>query len=204
MDAIGRRLWQLKSTGIVLEQCLDIGAYRGQFTSVVKALYPACKVQQFEADERQRSYIPFAKFVLLGDADREAIFYTLPEHTCTTGSSVFVENTLHYAKPIQLTLPMKTLDAVADYSGDWSKGLVKMDTQGSELMILKGATKLLAKRPRFFLIECSVQPYNVGAPLINEVISAMKDYGYTIKDFWDMSYDQQGSLLQTDILFEAT
>jgi hypothetical protein len=32
----------------------------------------------------------------------------------------------------------------------------------------------------------------------------MKDYGYTIKDFWDMSYDQQGSLLQTDILFEAT
>ena len=203
MDAIGRRLWQLKSTGVVLDQCLDIGAYRGEFTHLIKSVYPQCRVQQFEADERQRAYIPHATFVLLGDEERDAIFYTLPETACTTGSSVFLENTTHYAKHIQLSLPMKKLDSVADYSGDWSKGLIKMDTQGSELMILRGAGRLMVKRPRFFLIECSVQAYNVGAPLINQVINAMKNLGYNIRDFWGMSYDGTGNLLQTDILFEV-
>lgn len=203
MDAIGRRLWQLKSTGFVLEQCLDIGAYRGDFTRIVKALYPECRVQQFEADERNRSYIPHAVFALLGDQEREAIFYTLPDHACTTGSSIFRENTSHYVKPIQLSLPMTTLDKVADYAGDWSKGLVKMDTQGSEMMILKGAYGLMKKRPRFFLIECSVLPYNEGAPLINQVIASMSNLGYGIRDFWDMNYDSMGNLLQTDILFEV-
>ena len=200
---ITHRLVQLKRQGVLIDRALDIGAYRGGFTDLLLAIWPGCRIQQFEADERQKPYIPNAKICLLGDSERDVNFYTLPEASCTAGSSVYRENSVYYKDPLVLAKRMVTLDSVADYSGDWSRGFVKIDTQGSELLILKGAKGLLAKRPRFMLLECSVCMYNIDAPLIDDVICQMREYGYRTRDVCNLLYLSQGELLQTDILFEA-
>jgi FkbM family methyltransferase len=196
------RLAALKRRGAEIEQALDIGAYHGDFTAILKSIWPWCRVQQFEADERCKSCIPGAKFVLLGDRDCDAEFFTLPEGANTSGSSLFRENTAFYAGPVVKTLPMKRLDFVADYSGDWSKGLVKIDTQGAELLILKGAPNLLERRPRFMLLECSIQQYNLGAPLADEIVAWMRERAYQIRDVCEIGYDEWGGVVQTSILFE--
>lgn len=199
------KLNQLKQWGVTVENVLDIGAYRGHFSYTVKAVWPNAKIQQFEADERQAKYLQDdANIVVLGDLEREVDFYTIPDSAegVTTGSSIYKENTIYYQRPTILKKQMKKLDSLVDISGDWSKGLVKIDTQGSELDILRGAQNFLNnQKPQYILLECSLMPYNEGAPLISQVTSQMLEWGYEFNDIFDMTYDKSGRLLQMDVLF---
>jgi len=204
MNNIVSRLLHLKKSGVDLECALDIGAYRNEFTNILKSIWPYIKVQQFEADERQQKYLEKdAHIVVLGDSERLVDLYTVEDsgRGSTTGTSVFKENTVFYQNPIKKTCQMKTLDSVVDMSGDWSKGLVKIDTQGSELLILKGATEFLKNNPKYILLECSFVEYNQGAPLIADVIKYMDSIGYRPIDIVDLNYiDNQ--LIQCDCLFQ--
>lgn len=204
MNNIVSRLLHLKKSGVDLEQALDIGAYRNEFTNILKSIWPYIKVQQFEADERQRKYLEKdAQIVVLGDTERSVDLYTLEDigYGSTTGTSVFRENTDIYRNPIKKTCQMKTLDSVVDMSGNWSKGLVKIDTQGSELLILKGATEFLKNNPMYILLECSVVKYNEGAPLITDIFKYMDSIGYELLDIVDLTYVNE-RLYQCDCLFQ--
>lgn len=199
------KLNQLKQWGVTIENVLDIGAYRGHFTYTVRAVWPKAKIQQFEADERQKKFLQEdAHIAVLGDSEREVDFYTIPDiaEGVTTGSSIYKENTIYYQRPIVLKKQMQLLDNLVDTSGDWSKGLVKIDTQGSELDILRGAKNFMEnQKPMYILLECSVKQYNDGSPLISQVTSQMLEWGYNFEDIFDFSYDKSGQLLQLDVLF---
>jgi len=204
VNNIVKRLIQLKSTGVNLDLALDIGAYRGEFTNIIKSVWPKITVKQFEADERQKDYLlDTAEIVLLGDRDQQVDFYTIPDTGwgSTTGSSIYRENTDFYNNARKQSRLMTTLDSVVDHSLDWHNSLIKIDTQGSELLILDGASELLSQRPRFILLECSIQEYNEGAPLINESLDYMLNKGYKLYDIVDTAYSQTGELLQLDIMF---
>lgn len=206
LDTFEHKLSRLKDLGIEIDRCLDIGAYRGEFTKAMRAVWPSVAVQQFEADERQKDYLdPDAKIALLGDTTKEVDFYTIEDTGFgrTTGSSIYRENTEHYEKPTVLKKQMVRLDDILDPSENWSKGLVKIDTQGSELDILRGAQDFLAQcKPRFILLECSIQQYNQGAPLIDEVFQTMQKWGYSPIMRFGVALDSLGKPLQTDVLFE--
>lgn len=190
---------------------LDIGAYRGDFTDTVNSIWPTCIVYQIEADSRQKNYLKDnAIIALLGDEEKLNVnFYTLDQDKITTGSSIFLEKTSYYtdSTTVVLSKQMTTLDKLYDiykFAGDWKNyGLIKIDTQGSELLILEGAKKFLEnKNPRYILLECSLIEYNLNAPKVSEVIHYMDKINYNIKDIFDLSYDSKGGLIQTDILFE--
>ncbi len=195
------------SQGLRLDRALDIGAYRGEFSRLLHQLWPGIKVWQFEADVRQKPHNPEAFYVLLGDQQRECDFYTVDEKDAfTTGSSIYRENTAFYRNPIVMTKEMTTIDRImerVDFSGNWKgHGLVKLDTQGSEVDILKGARNFLETfTPRLILLEASVFPYNVGAPLIASVFAYMTSIGYRAIDVLDMQY-MDSVLNQMDVLFE--
>lgn len=203
----------LKSNNIHIQYVLDIGAYRGDFTETVKSVWPTAIVRQFEADDRQRSWLQHnAIIALLGDEEKESVnFYTLGEDNITTGSSIYKELTPYYnvTSTVKLKKPMTTidiLDKTYNFYGNWSMlGLVKIDTQGSELLILAGAKNFIEKKkPRYILLECSVKPYNLGAPMVGEVINRMLTLSYQVSNIVDLSYDNNGNLLQLNILFERT
>lgn len=203
----------LKKRGIHIQYVLDIGAYRGDFTETVHSVWSSAIVRQIEADERQRNWLqPDAIIALLGDqAKSDVDFYTLSEDKITTGSSMFKELTTHYnandtviVKKSMTTLDL--LDQKHNFYGNWREhGLVKIDTQGSELLILSGARQFLTNRqPRFILLECSVKQYNENSPRIFSVMEFMNKLNYTMTDIFDISRTANGELLQTDILFERT
>jgi FkbM family methyltransferase len=197
------------SKGLRLDVALDIGAFRGDFTRLLKSLWPEITVWQFEADERQRGHNPDAHYMLLGNRERECDFFTVDEAVAwTTGSSIYRENTEFYRNPIVLKKTMTTIDSVmasVNFSGDWKEhGLVKIDTQGSEIDILEGARGFLARfAPRFILLEVSLIPYNQGAPLIADVFAYMTRLGYRPADLFDVQYAADGQLIQMDLLFES-
>jgi FkbM family methyltransferase len=199
----------LKNSGVVISHFLDIGAYRGEFTKIVKKHWPSVTVWQVEADERQQPWLQTdAIFALLSDqSNRELDFFTLNnENSITTGSSVYRELTQYYKNPIVVKKRTTTLDDIAkrvNFRGNWkNSGLIKLDTQGSELDILRGAENFLSTyQPKYILIEASVKPYNLEAPLVGDVIEYMRTKGYQIVDLMHCLYDSSESLLQIDILF---
>lgn len=200
------RLRVLASRGIDIEQALDIGAYRGEFSDIMEDIWPGVRIQQFEADDRNIDYLnKDAKIVVLGDEERIVELHMIEDtgYGSTTGTSIFKEQTEFYSKSFSKMCKMVTLDSVVDMSGDWRKGLIKIDTQGSELKILNGARELLKRRPRFIILECSYVEYNKGAPLIHESFQYMSDLGFKPIDILGMNYLQDGTLIQSDILFES-
>jgi FkbM family methyltransferase len=209
MSSIDHRLSVLKNSGMVISHLLDIGAYRGEFTKIVKKHWPAVTAWQIEADERQQPWLNTdAIFALLSDIpNKELDFYTLNnEDSITTGSSVYRELTQYYRNPIIITKKTTTLDDISkriNFSGNWKKsGLIKLDTQGSELDILRGGENFLSiYQPKYILVETSVKPYNLQAPLIGDVIEYMRNQDYEIVDIMHCLYDNNKSLLQVDILF---
>jgi FkbM family methyltransferase len=207
--SIEHRLAVLKNSGVVISHFLDIGAYRGEFTRVVKTHWPEVKVWQIEADERQQPWLQTDAIVaLLSDKpNQELDFFTLNnENSITTGSSVYKELTQYYKNPIVVKKRTTTLDDVAkrvNFRGNWkNSGLMKLDTQGSELDILRGSENFLATyQPKYMIIETSVKPYNLEAPLVGDVIDYMRTKDYQILDIMHCMYDNNESLLQIDILF---
>lgn len=211
MDRFENRLNVLKNNGVNIMNLLDIGAYRGEFTQMIRRVWPNVRSWQVEADERQAPYLQRdAVFALLSSkANKEVEFFTLGENSITTGSSVYRELTSYYNNPIVVKKRTTTLDDVmrrVNFRGNWkNSGLVKMDTQGSELDILMGGENFIKTyQPRFFILENSVKPYNMGAPLIDDIISFMFNRNYRIKDIMSYMYDNTETLLQTDILFERS
>ena len=208
MSSIDHRLSVLKNSGVAISHFLDIGAYRGEFTKIVKKHWPSVTVWQVEADERQQPWLQTdAIFALLSDqSNRELDFFTLNnENSITTGSSVYRELTQYYKNPIVVKKRTTTLDDMAkrvNFRGNWkNSGLIKLDTQGSELDILRGAENFLSTyQPKYILIEASVKPYNLEAPLVGDVIEYMRSKGYQILDLMHCLYDSSESLLQIDVL----
>ncbi len=201
MHGVIERFFYLKRTGVEIKQALDIGAYRGEFTNILKSVWPSCNVQQFEADKRNEQYLQSdAVFEVLGDTERAVEFFTVDDNGwgSTTGASIFKENTDVYSTSKPIIRQMKQLDSFVTEPVDF----IKIDTQGSELFILEGAKNLLKIKPRFILLECSYIHYNEGAPLISEIFNYMNKINYKPVDLINNSY-LEDKLIQSDWLFET-
>ncbi|WP_145949530.1 FkbM family methyltransferase [Paenibacillus sp. Y412MC10] len=78
---------------------------------------------------------------------------------------------------------------------------MKLDVQGYELEVLKGAEQTL-KDVELVLLEASVRPYNEDAPLFYDVINYMKKNGFIVFDICSlMRKPNSNILLQVDLLF---
>jgi len=145
MHGFIERFFYLKRTGVEVKQALDIGAYRGEFTTILKSVWPSCHVQQFEADKRNEQYLQSdAVFEVLGDTEKTVELFTIDDSGwgSTTGTSVFKENTEFYRDSKPQLRQMKQLDSFVTDPVDF----IKIDTQGSELLILDGAKKLVKNK----------------------------------------------------------
>jgi hypothetical protein len=72
------------------------------------------------------------------------------------------------------TVTLNTLARAKSYP---APDLVKMDVQGAELDIMKGALDLL-KSTKHIILELQEVEYNKGAPLRDEVIEYMNTQGF--------------------------
>ena len=95
----------------------------------------------------------------------------------------------HYREVIKKT---KTLDTLVREKGWKTPDLIKMDVQGCELDIIKGAVNTIRYCPHIIL-ELQNQEYMKGAPMRDEVIQYMKFIGYDlVSHFTQNSSDADG------------
>jgi FkbM family methyltransferase len=99
-------------------------------------------------------------------------------------------------------VPLRRLDAVGlEYIRSDSVLLIKIDTQGYEDKVLKGATELLKVAVGVHLEMSMVQLYQ-GQPLFDSLIPDLKERGFEMWDWNPQFFDHQsGRLLQGDGTF---
>lgn len=189
-----------------IKTLLDVGAHVGDWHTKVKALLPNVDIMSVEANPYCEKTltdksIPHIIALLSNNDDEKVTYYLTKKWLMSSGNSIFKENTADYSddniKTIELTT--KTLDTLFK---DKQFDVLKLDTQGSELLILEGGKQLLS-RAKYVLMETSVIHYNQGAPLVGDVFVYMKSKGYVMHDIFDMSYTND-TLTQIDILFRNT
>lgn len=76
------------------------------------------------------------------------------------------------------TVLSDTLDRIASAHGFASADLITADVQGAELLVLKGATKLLANA-KAVIVEVSKLPYYEGGVLQPELRQFLRRHGFT-------------------------
>ena len=135
----------------------------------------------------------------LGDEEREVTFYTRSDKPHTEGNSYYKEvNYWDIPQLIQESkIKLQTLDSL--FEDDSVFDLIKIDTQGSELDILKGGKNLIS-RATAVILEVAYIEYNLGAPNDKEVIDYMNSIGFEEKMSIGEHYDGEEAV-QKDLLF---
>ena len=158
-----------------LETVYDIGASDGSFTNNIKQYmhedtkyhlfepyqYPEIKV---DADHQWHR-------VYLSDVARKVNFYINDEFH--TGNSYYREDTEAFDNIDPVEVTTVSLDKYVAENNLPLPDLIKIDTQGSELDILKGAEYCL-KNASVLIVELPLISYNIGSPNISEIIEYLR------------------------------
>ena len=161
----------------------DIGACVLHWTREAVNVWPQSQFIAFEAmpeckDVFEYYNVPYVIGVLGDEDGKQVTFHQNTDHP--GGNSIYVEN-WNYA-PAQppredKVYTMRTLDSiVAEYNLELPD-LIKMDVQGAELSILKGASKTL-ENCQDLILELQKVEYNKGAPLKDEAIKYLEKLGF--------------------------
>lgn len=190
-----------KDRGLTPKIIVDVGAFEGDWTVLAHKIWPDAKIIMVEANEQKLEKLSnVSKEVgadlhsaLLGSADgREVDFFVME-----SGSSVFEEESSTPRQAIRKKT--QTLDSLLVHLQ--SVDLLKLDTQGFELEVLRGGSRLLATA-QAVLMEVSLIQINRGCPLIHEVLAFMKERGFQSYDILEIHRRLlDGATNQIDLLF---
>jgi FkbM family methyltransferase len=192
----------LISKYFIPHRVLDIGANIGEFHKEFKTIYPNSYVFSIEASRECESELKKITndylIALLAKDTSIYQFYSRKGNPTCTGNSIYRELT-HFYSDDQidiLEIESMTLDDI--FTEDSEFDVIKIDTQGSELDIISGGNKLCSKA-NGMILEVSLTPYNQDAPLYDEVLSFMDNFGFIAKEILDESFNNGSH--QLDILF---
>lgn len=181
---------------------LDIGANVGQFHSLFKTHYSYSYVFSIEASpecENELKKITDNYLIALLAKDNSVYdFYSRKGDPTCTGNSIYRELTDFYSDEKIDVVKQEGVLLDSIFGKDSEFDLIKIDTQGSELDIISGGKKLCSKA-KGIILEVSLKPYNQGAPLYDDVISFMDNFGFKVADILDQSFNHGSH--QQDILF---
>lgn len=188
---------------------LDVGASRGQFALFISTMMPEARVISFEPLPE-----PFEDLDRLTGAQVETHNTAVGASSGAASINVSARDDSSSLLPIgsrqveefpgteaerTIEVPVTTLDETL--VGEPARPcLLKIDVQGLELEVLKGATRTLASVDEA-LIECSFVELYEGQALAEDVIIFMNDAGFHLVGVHEVAYSSDGSAIQADFLF---
>lgn len=161
----------------------DIGSSCLHWTIQAKQIFKNANIICFDAFEPaeelyKKNNIENYYIGLLGDNDDEEVkFYQ--NDFLIGGNSIYRENTEHFPEDNYLLKKKNKLDSVVQYNNFDYADLIKIDVQGAELDILKGALNVL-ESCKYLVIELQHEEYNIGAPKINDTMDFLNSVGFKL------------------------
>ena len=194
-----KRLAYLRASGVELRRVLDLGAFEGKWTMLLKKVYPEAKVLMVDANTDKEPFLrPLGDFriAVLGEVDgREVDYFKCLDGDAGSGNGIYRENTGYkFGAEKRRCVTLSTL-----LGSDEGYDLIKMDIQGAELDVIRGGLPII-RNSRFLLLELQTHNYNLGAPHLEEVVAFLHGEGFGVVDIVDLMYSGD-KLIQVDVLF---
>jgi FkbM family methyltransferase len=178
----------------------DVGAHKGDFSNFLNRTSLKQKdFYLFEANENNEKYLSqlnYKYFIeVLSDKKKELSFFSR-----SLGSdSYFQENTNIYDNSNVNIKTSNTLDNLVNQNNLPSPDFLKIDTQGSEIDILRGAKKTIVNCKLIYL-ECPIIDFNAGSPNFYQYIKYLESLNFVPYDICEVHHINK-VLVQIDILF---
>jgi len=134
---------------------VDVGANQGSWSALARRLVPTATIHAVEPNP-----VTFARLATqavvsgftahntaLGDHIGNALLFDYASGPGGTGHATLhagVFTTVHHSQAAPVSVPLTTLDELAQGNGLDSIALLKIDTEGSESAVLRGGARLLA------------------------------------------------------------
>jgi FkbM family methyltransferase len=183
-----------------IRSVLDIGANVGNYSRTIKYFFPDIRIMMIEANPHCEEHLKNTgidyMITCLSDVEKEIDFYLQDDNDIGTGSSYYLENTNHYSLKRSMRTKTNTLDNII---GNQKFDMIKIDTQGSEIDIIRGGSSVV-DQAKFVCLEISLTEYNENAPLKDEVMSFMNTQNFHPIELVEEHF-AKGNLIQEDWIF---
>jgi len=200
VPSLHRSLQNIKKLGFTPAFAVDIGAYEGHWTEDFLEIFPGTKVLMLEAQAAKAEKL---KALCNGFNNTQYHIALLSAEAGKAFSFLESETASHVTDDTTIatkTITSETLDGILESKQLPLPDFLKLDVQGFELEVLKGADTSLA-HTTFCLLEVSLLDLD-NTPLILEVMHYMDSKGfqaYDICQFMRRPFDN--ALYQLDLLF---
>jgi FkbM family methyltransferase len=167
----------------------DIGSAVLHWTKEAKKIWPNAKYIAFEAmtevEEFYKEINQEHTLEVLSDVIGRKVVYNC--HPINLGGNSYYKESEEYSKASKDIYTKEyeqdrittTIDYIMEVSKYPQPDLIKIDTQGSELDILKGAENTI-KGVKHMIVELQHVQYNIGAKLVNESIEYINSLGFEL------------------------
>jgi FkbM family methyltransferase len=207
------RRW-LQARGI--RTVIDVGGYIGSFAYAMRTILPEAQIYSFEPLEANyraliRNLTPLGRFqafqTALGETAGTLDFY---QDDFSASSSALAMADLHRrafpqtGRQTRVTVPLARLDDYLEQMTLQPPVLLKLDVQGYEAAVLRGAARTLLQVD-FLMCELSFAELYTGQPLFEDLYSLLVGCGFRFAGSFDSLLSPlDGSILQADGLFIRT
>jgi len=194
---------RLARQGFSPSTIFDVGAYQGEYAQTCLDIWPDSQIVCFEPQveavnelkQRLNDRVDVYPILLGSEETGSAVL-----HEAETASSVLQEH-------VDQSLPtskhrMRTVDSIVDADlGGRPPDLLKLDVQGYELEVLRGAEKSL-NRVRCILMEVNLLDIHQNVPLLADVTEWLAKRGFVAYDICGLiRRPLDDALWQADMIF---
>jgi FkbM family methyltransferase len=178
-DVTKRQLCKFLDEGCVV---FDVGANHGEFTKSVLESYPNAKVYAFDIQSELKD-----KFLALKENSYEVSFHGRGLSEASGWASIdrqrVGDRKAKLGIGIDRQVKMSTVDIEISRLRLSSLDLLKIDTEGHDLLVLKGASKSLSENKITYIIfevlaSNNQQSFGVQTPTLKDFIDYLEKYNF--------------------------
>ena len=201
-NKLGRLIKNLEKKSIGIKNVYDIGANKGEWSSFYRSTSLNKSIfYLFEANHAHKEILKEKKFDVyfgvLSDEEKTVEFFN---NNNSTGDSYYKENTENHENLVPQKINAVTLNKIVSVNNLPFPDLIKIDTQGSEIDILKGANQIL-ENCKLLYLECPIlAKFNQNKLNILDYLKFVESLGFIPHDINDVIH-YHGYLVQLDIIF---
>ncbi|MEM7331444.1 MAG: FkbM family methyltransferase [Chloroflexota bacterium] len=196
---------QLKKE-IYPQTIIDIGVAEGtpdlyeQYPNHPYLLVEANPAYQPALESLQKQLNAIVETVFCGEKKGETAFNIYEDPRKSSSYEISRNLTLKEQK----TVPVETLDSLIEKHALTGPFLLKIDVEGAEIDVIKGATQTL-QACEAIIAEASILPKLKDGPEFADLVTTLHAKGFSVFDIAAGSNHQQsGKLLQVDLIFVKT